>query len=372
MAQHKRESVTPIERAYRLLQYLKRNSDAGHPVTQDELRADDGMRAYVGAPGTYNKTITALALALNTDEEQRFLPEEEWQVAFDSFKRWYVGGEGEEKDCGPRIHGLYYRHIFSEDEVDALIEGISTSKTLDDETVARIKEKILKHLTSKFYQDKLKGVGRVREPILAPRKQISENLSLLRDAIERGKKVSFWFNTYDRNKQLIHAHETRALLSPYYVAADGGRFYLIAAWDPKEENTKPPMSIWRVDLMTELRVEEENRLPLHRTLVPKDWSQSIHLSHLYMFFDDPIPIRLRLAEGAPYTFLHDYFGDTFRVVGDREVEVQCSPEAMVHWALQYSDRVEVLGPGEVREEVKGRVRELNLKYGMEGEKHNVG
>lgn len=367
MAQHKRESVTPIERAYRLLQYLKRNSDADHPVTQEELKTNEGMSAYVGAPGTYNKTITALALALNTDEEQRFLPEEEWQVAFDSFKRWYVEGEGEGKDCGPRIHGLHYRHVFTEDEIDALIEGISTSKTLDDETVARIKGKILKHLTTRFYRDKLKDVGRVREPILTSRKQVSENLSLLRDAIERGKKVSFWFNTYDPNKQLVHAHETRTLLSPYYVAADGGRFYLIAAWDPKEENVKPPMSVWRVDLMTELRVEEERRRALHKTQVPKDWSQSIHLSHLYMFFDDPVPIRLRLAEGAPYTFLHDYFGDTFKVVGDREVEVLCSPEAMVHWALQYSDRVEVLGPERVREKVKEKIAKLNSEYMEEGE-----
>lgn len=51
---------------------------------------------------------------------------------------------------------------------------------------------------------------------------------------------------------------------------------------------------------------------------------------------------------ANYTFLHDWFGDTFKYLKTETtqpyndiVEVICSPYGMVHWALQYSDRVEV-------------------------------
>lgn len=76
---------------------------------------------------------------------------------------------------------------------------------------------------------------------------------------------------------------------------------------------------------------------------------------------------------ADYTFLHDWFGDKFRYVGteksapyDDIVEVKCSPFAMVNWALQYSGRVEVTAPEDVRNRVIEKIRMLNDKYGVEG------
>lgn len=51
--------------------------------------------------------------------------------------------------------------------------------------------------------------------------------------------------------------------------------------------------------------------------LPKQWSEDFHLSHLNMAFDEPVKIRLkitRVREKADYTFLHDWFGDTFRFV----------------------------------------------------------
>ncbi|MEG0913970.1 MAG: WYL domain-containing protein [Oscillospiraceae bacterium] len=48
---------------------------------------------------------------------------------------------------------------------------------------------------------------------------------------------------------------------------------------------------------------------------------------------------------------------------DDIVRVECSPYAMVNWALQYSDRVEVVEPAEVRDAIIEKVRNLNSKYG---------
>ena len=95
-----------------------------------------------------------------------------------------------------------------------------------------------------------------------------------------------------------------------------------------------------------------------------------------MSFDAPVPIVLRVipdggqgsgpARRRPdYTFLYDWFGDTFHYertetqppYGDI-VRVLCSPFAMVNWALQYSDRVEVLKPETVRKQVMEKVKNL--------------
>ena len=67
--------------------------------------------------------------------------------------------------------------------------------------------------------------------------------------------------------------------------------------------------------------------------------------------------------------MHDTFGDHFRYIRheastpcDDIVEVVCSPYAMVNWALQYSDRVEVVSPKHVREAVKAKIKNLISKY----------
>ena len=100
----------------------------------------------------------------------------------------------------------------------------------------------------------------------------------------------------------------------------------------------------------------------------------------------PVPITLRIYNAwewgdgwtrTNYTFLYDWFGDTFRYerteteppYGDI-VRVFCSPFAMVNWALQYSDRVEVLEPESVREEVVEKIRKLNRKYGVDPDADN--
>ncbi len=70
--------------------------------------------------------------------------------------------------------------------------------------------------------------------------------------------------------------------------------------------------------------------------------------------------------------MYDWFGDTFKYIKTEEtfpyddiVEVKCSPYAMTNWALQYSDRVEVLEPELVRNMVIEKVKNLTKKYNEE-------
>ena len=144
--------------------------------------------------------------------------------------------------------------------------------------------------------------------------------------------------------------------------------------------------------MTELEIPKRNealgivgesRIPKRNVEnLPLEWEDDFLLKHLHMSFDKPETITLRVKcekeENNPkkrvspdYTFLHDWFGDTFRYKYseseppyDDIVEVECSPYGMVNWALQYSDRVEVLKPETVRKEVIRKIKALNEKYQM--------
>lgn len=371
MGQRKSNKPLQAEKVLRVLEYLRQNTDEKHPITQIKLR-DEFPDCFARSSRTAtNEMINGFAHALNFDQNGELLPEDEWQIVFDEFKktyRWDYDESDEDQEDAPAngrmsVHHLHYQPVFSGDEIDRLIEGVLFSKTLNEKTAKRIVKKIERHLTNRFYRQKYKDIHKVCEPTLLDRSRMDENISAIRQAIGENRRIEFCFNGYNRRKVLAQAGEPYTA-SPYYIVANGGRYYLIGS--PDYKNT---MYIWRIDLMTDVRLTEKARVPKREVeSLPAKWTDDFQLSHLNMSYDKPETIRLRIREDnggePPYTFLHDWFGDTFRCVGKDEVLVECSPFGMINWAMQYSGRVEVLAPEKVREAVKDRVRKMNEKYGI--------
>lgn len=388
-----KEKYSKIVRAYRILEYLRRNSDKEHIVTQASLRKNPDISPYVGDKETYNHTIVKLAEALNFDE-YAVKPEENWKIIFDDFKKFYGEDDFDDEDdfsdsSTMRIRGLYYNHIFSYEEINSLIEAILFSKTVDTATAENIIEKIEKHLTTKFYKKSAKRICRVCEPESISREVLKDNLLTIQQAIDDNVRISFIFNGYDKYNNLIPIHKNKDTVSPYYIVANGGRYYLIACMETGGLRTNN-MSIWRIDLMSDIEIPNRKdklgikgipSLPKSEVkYLPHTWSEYFHYAHLNMSFDNPERIRLRVlspkeennsdqAKRADYTFLHDWFGNTFKYIKTEKanpdydiVEVMCSPYAMVNWALQYSDRVEILEPESVRSTVIQKINALNNKY----------
>lgn len=393
-----------FKRSWMILAYLMRNSDPKHPVTRAELLKDPVMRQYVKGKETFNDAIFHMAQTLNCEENGMVKPQEEWKIVYQAYQKKYGGGdesdeweepeEGEEPDQQdgnptarePRlpIRGLHYRHTFSYQEIDALIEGVLFSRTLDTRTANRVVEKIEETLTTRFYKKGLKNVCTIRETVLADRELLRRNLLLIQRAIDNRVRIRFRFNGYNRKKELEPVREGTDTVSPYYIVANTGRYYLLACKEmPGDSGPERRMSIWRIDLMTELEIPgQSERCKGERALarrqvedLPQEWSEDFPLHHLNMSFDRPVPITLRIRSAGEsqaagprpdYTFLYDWFGNTFRYerteteppYGDI-VRVRCSPFAMVNWSLQYSDRVEVLAPAPVREAVIRKIKNLN-------------
>lgn len=163
-------------------------------------------------------------------------------------------------------------------------------------------------------------------------------------------KISFKFNGFNKYHQLLPVRGDKDCVSPYYIVANGGRYYLLACREGNKEQEKN-MSIWRVDLMSEIEIPKKNReegstgepaLPKDQVNnLPQSWSEDFHYQHLDMAFDKPVSIRLKVkspktADGEnlrpDYTFLQDRFGNTFRYIAkDRSnpdfdiIRVICSP-----------------------------------------------
>lgn len=403
MAKRKLTKSARFERMFKIWEYLKNNTDKDHPTTQAEMRKSSEMSEFIGNKETFNRLIKDMARTLNS-AEHGYKPESDWKIYFDDFKKYYgEGADEEEKDFDSedaydefadqtmRISGLYYNRTFSYEEINSIIEGILSTKTLDTKSAKALINKVEQNLTTKFYKKGPKQICKVMEPEVMDREQMKVNLLTIQKAIDNNVQIAFRFNGYTYRKKLEPVRDKKDTVSPYYIVASGGRYYLLACKEVTiKGKTVKNMSIWRIDLMTDIEIVGADGKQKGIPAIPKrevenlpmEWTEDFQLKHLNMSYDKPVWITLKIKSPkqeddptrrirADYTFLYDWFGDKFKYVStekkapyDDIVKVECSPFAMTHWALQYSDRVEVVEPEKVRSAVKEKIRNLSTKYGI--------
>ena len=90
-----------------------------------------------------------------------------------------------------------------------------------------------------------------------------------------------------------------------------------------------------------------------------------------MYTDRPENIDF-IADAGIVDQIIDWFGSDIRIAKTDEeskvrVGVKASPNAMVHWAMQYMDHVEVVSPESLRNRLKEALKNGLKKYTSESE-----
>ncbi len=362
-----------------------------HPVTQAQLRKEKPIGKYIPYRTTFNANILRMAEILNNHEDGRAKEEKDWRIVYEGLKSDDDIDDDLDDDGKCKVGKLYYNPIFNYDEINAMIEGIQFSKTLTSDAANELVKKIEENLVSKYYKKGPKKICTVREIPIVDKEHVRANLLTIQEAIDNDRQIEFSYCKYNKDKKLISSRETKDRVSPYYILANAGKYYLLAC---KEFNFNAEairrMSIWRIEMMTDIEMVHREDRPKEflKALEKKDvvnlpqvWDDKFLQSHINMSYDEPISITLKIhnleaarkhvAVEGDFTFLYDWFGDTFQYIStDKEypyddiVVVKCSPYGMVNWALQYSDRVEVLEPESVRNQVIKKLQALHAKYGV--------
>lgn len=360
--------------ALSILEILKDETDKASPLTQNQILGmlkEKGMKC---SAKTLSSTLKKLTWALNppvyTEEDK-----DNFRIIYSGYDR-ELEEDDDTKEDSRYMSNFYYAHDFSYQEIDRLIEGIQFSKILTTVEANKIIEKI-KKLTNRHYSNITSQIYTVPEFATAPQEQLKENLKTLQTAIADKVKITFVFNGYDKNKQLVPFREKRYTVSPYYVVAYNGKYYLLANTDYFDN-----VSIYRVDLMSAIEIPERNEKNGKKGIDAKKMSEvkglkekwdpdDFMIKHLNMFYDEPETITLKIRNNR-YTLVHDWFGDHYTTVKKRDqnldeqydlIRVCCSPNAIINWALQYSDYVEVVEPVEIRNAVVKRLKDTLEKYG---------
>lgn len=278
----------------------------------------------------------------------------------------------------PPVTNLRYVHDFSFDELDTIINALYFSKTVNEEERDRLIYKLAK-LSSKRYQKKWFSENNDRPVIKnifqgivnnndASRTELKRNIALIQSAIDEKVKIQFIMNVYNAERELVPSwtdKKGKAILrkvTPYHILVYNDRYYMLANYERYSN-----LSIWRIDLMSNVKLLEEAGRPKQEIKgMTNTWNGQEYMEqHLNMFYDDPVKVTLKVPNDH-YTMMVDWFGNSFvkwRAIDEKYdmVFVACSEQAMINWAMQYSDVVEVLGPSDVQDAIEKRCRDVLAK-----------
>lgn len=206
----------------------------------------------------------------------------------------------------------------------------------------------------------------------------ADTLKILQYAVNNLGQVRFKFNRYNAEHELVPTDEYVHQLSPYHLVVYHDNYYCIGL-------KKGDRRVWhyRVDLMSdmELILDEEGRIvPVEITdfaglpIFNATWDPEKYMSeHLNMAYDEPQDIRIKIRN-TDYTIIHDWFGNHYEKVDEvtgmddkgKEIQydivkVRTSPSMIVHWAMQYGSKVEIMDE-EIRKRIAIETRAILEMY----------
>ena len=387
-----------------ILEILKQTTDEKHTVSKNELK--HLLRLYrigryknntsVPDDRTFNRVVAEILLELNpgkyTNEN-----DSDYIIKYDGYtedklnkkiKPDKSSSQKVETASAPTLNGLHYVHPFEYEETDRLIQLISFSDMLSVDEKKKLIGKIWE-LTGKYYTtpywdgENLKFNPRAVHSRLTGNKasdrgKLAESLKTLQYAVNKLAQVRFKFNRYNADHELVPTSEFLHELSPYHLVVYHDNYYCIGL-------KKGDSRVWhyRVDLMTAVEIirdEEGKIVPVERTnfeglpILNSAWDPEKYMAeHLNMAYDEPQDIRIKI-KNTDYTIIHDWFGDHYEKVDEVTradddgneihydiVKVRTSPSMIVHWAMQYGGRVEIMDE-EIREKLKAEISKLGELY----------
>lgn len=257
--------------------------------------------------------------------------------------------------------GVYIRRDFEDAELRMLIDNVLFSKTLSQTQAKRLIEK-LKNLGSNQFSAKVNHICNLPELPHSDNTQIMFNLDTLNFAITKRRKVSFIFNRYGTDFKLHPRRKEPYIVSPYQMAATNGRYYLIG--NDEEKNN---IANYRIDKMTDVKI-------LNTPVTPKSEIEELangfnlprHMAeHIYMFSGESIWVKFWTSE-IMMDALIDWFGKDFKILDKADdkilISVKVNEKAIKIWAIQYGDKVEVISPENLREEIRMQALQIAQKY----------
>lgn len=178
----------------------------------------------------------------------------------------------------------------------------------------------------------------------------------IEQAIIQGKKVSFYYFDYNEQKEKVYRkNKKRYVENPYATVFSDDNYYLVAYSDKYKHAVH-----YRIDRMDNVRLSDKD-ITVHDIDLKK------HKKELFgMYSGDEVRVRIE-ADKSLLDVIFDRFGEDVALVPSEDgkvivkADVQLSPR-FIAWVCSFGDKMKVLSPKRVVEEVVDNLRTLMSLY----------
>ncbi len=255
---------------------------------------------------------------------------------------------------GPKGGFALLSRTFDPSEASFLIDAIFSSKSIKGKEAKRMAEEV-SSCFSKYQRKDYSYIYKSNEINRSTNKTALYNVSIINEAISKGKRVGFQYLTYDKNGNEIYRNDGyEYIVSPYYLINNYGRYYLLCNYREKYR----PLQLFRIDKMANIVIKDDWPIKQLKDLKdgPKDFSIAKYLNeHVYLFNEEVIDAKIILDGEWVIEIVKDWFGDNAKIhFKDEKIiaTIKGDEKALYYWIMQYSDCVTVLSPLSLVEKIK--------------------
>lgn len=327
-----------------ILDILKRYTDADHRLSQKEIA--DILRSE------YNMTADRKSIRRNILN----LMDCGYPIEYSESVRMTPNSKTGEPEESYIWSDFYLDREFTDGELRLLIDGLLFSKHVPYSQCKGLVKK-LESLSNVYFRSRVRHIARM--PVeRADNKQLFLNIELLDVAISKKRKVSFHYLEYGTDKKLRPRARPdgtvrKYVISPYQMAAQEGKYYLICNYDKYDD-----ISNYRIDRIADIKLLDEPVKPFESL----QWAggKSLDLAfymkeHPYMYSSEKVQVKFRVSR-AMVSDIIDLFGSDVRFSDEDGSAVTVTSitneMAAEQFAKSYGPDVVILEPKKLQERVK--------------------
>lgn len=230
-------------------------------------------------------------------------------------------------------------------EVTFLIDAIFSSKSIPGKYAKELADKISKNL-SIYERKNYDYLHKTSEINRTSSSEIFLNVELIQEAIDKKKRISFQYLTYNSCGEKIPKMDGYEYsVSPYYLINNYGHYYLLCNYRSKYAF----IQTFRIDYMTNLKIDETRDIKPLKTLDEslKNFSLTEYLNeHIYLFGGEAIEVKLQIKDPSSIAYIYDWFGNIkiYNENGIITTTLKSNENALLFWLLQYGEYFKVIEP----------------------------
>ena len=338
-----------------ILQTLKKHTDREHPLPQQ------GIQKLLESEYEMNVDRKTVRRNLSKLMEYGF-PVHYQGKDYEEDEIIRKGKNGEEELI---MTNWYYDHEFTNGELRFLIDNVMFTATLTkryrQDLIAKLESLSSKHFRSEMPKIDMDIFNRLQNADIF---ETFENIGL---AIADEKQISFYYYDCGTDYKLhprLNADGTQKeyIVNPYQLVSANGHPYLICNLPQYDDLTH-----FRLDRIKNSQLLDTPAKPLRKLHgFETGMRLSVYLTeHPNLWSGDAIHITFQCKQYMMNDVV-DSFGTEVRIelLPDdmMKVRLRASEQAMLHWAIQFADAVEVLSPENLRNKIADTLRNALKKY----------